>query len=115
MTIKVDLNPRKDDEEFYNSIGTHTDVILYRGEGVDIMEVDKDILEEATVAASFAEQTRIFDKAPDVESAPPTDRTIPQEPNPSIPNATLDKVGVWSGSIEGQLSGDDDLPCVYQG
>ena len=37
---------------------------------MDVMEVDKDNLEDAIAAASFAEQTRVFDKAPDAESPP---------------------------------------------
>ena len=92
MTVKAVLNPRRDEAEFYNSIVTPTDVILRRGEGVDVIEVENDILEEAAAAASFAKLTGVFDKAPDVESPPPVDRTIPQEPNPSIPNAALDKL-----------------------
>ena len=68
MTVKAVLNPRRDEAEFYNSIVTPTDVILRRGEGVDVMEVDKDILEEAAAAASFAQLTGVFDKTPDAES-----------------------------------------------
>ena len=67
------MNPRKEDVEFYTPI----DVILRRGEGVDVIEVDNDILEEAAAVASFVEQTRVFDKAPDAESPLPADRTIP--------------------------------------
>ena len=92
MTVKAVLNLRKEEAEFYNSIVTPTNVILRRSEGVDVMEVDKDILEEAAAAASFAEQTGVFDKAPDAESPLLADRTIPQEPNPSIPNATFNKL-----------------------
>ena len=92
ITVKAVLNLRKEEAEFYNSIVTLTDVILRRGDGVDVMEVDNDILGEAAATASFAEQTGVFDKAPDAESPPPADRTIPQKPNPSIPNATLDKL-----------------------
>ena len=55
MTVKVVLNPRKEDAEFYKSIITPRDVIHRRGEGVDVMEVDNDILEEVATATSFAE------------------------------------------------------------
>ena len=92
ITMKAVLNPRKEEIELYKSIINPTDVILRRGEGVDVMEVNNDILEETAVAVSFAEQTGVFDKAPDAKSSPPTDRTIPQELNPSILNATLDKL-----------------------
>ena len=68
MAVKTVLNPRKEEVEFYNLIVTSTYIILYRGEGVDVIEVDKDILEEAAAAASFTEQTGVFDKAPDAES-----------------------------------------------
>ena len=45
MTVKAILNPRKDEAEFYNSIVPPTDIILCRGEGADVMEVEQDILE----------------------------------------------------------------------
>ena len=54
MTVKTVFNPRKVEAELYNSIVTPTDVILRRGEGVDVMEVDKDILEEVDTTARVA-------------------------------------------------------------
>ena len=79
LTVKLVLNLRQEEVEFYNTIVTPTYVILRRGEGVDVMEVDKDNLEKATAEASFVEQAGVFDKAPDTESPPLADRTIPQE------------------------------------
>ena len=98
MTVKAVLNPRKEEAEFYNSIVTPTDVILRRGEGVDVMEVDKDILEEAAAAASFAEQTEVFDKIPDAESPLPVDRTIPPtcgQNNPPRTKSIYSKCHNW--------------------
>ena len=92
LIVKPVLNSRQEEAEFYNTIVTPTDVILRKGEGVDVMKVDKDNLEEAAAVASSVEQARVFDKAPDAESPPLIDRTIPQEPNPSMPNITLDKL-----------------------
>ena len=63
--VKTVLNLRIEEVEFYKSIVTPTDVILRRGEGVDIMDVDNNILEKAAAVASFVEQTRVFDKALD--------------------------------------------------
>ena len=54
LTVKQVLNPKQEEVEFYNTIIPFTDVILRRGEGVDVMEVDKDNLEEAATATSFA-------------------------------------------------------------
>ena len=55
IKVKAVLNPRKEEVEFYKSIVTPTDVILCKDKGVDVIEVDKDILEEAASAASFVE------------------------------------------------------------
>ena len=55
MTVKAVLNLRKEEAEFYKSIVTPTDVILHRGEGVDVIEVNNDILEETVATASFTE------------------------------------------------------------
>ena len=49
------------------------------------MEVDKEDLEEAEAVTSFAEKTRVFDKAPAAESTPPTEKAPPQASEPSIP------------------------------
>ena len=65
--MKPVLNPRQEEVEFYSTSVPPTDVILRRGEGVDIMEVDKDDLEEAEDAVSFAENAGVFDKALDEE------------------------------------------------
>ena len=73
LTLKVILNLRQDEEEFYKTILHPSDVILARGvEGVDAMEVDKDDLEEAEALASFAEKDGVFDKAlaTEVEKVP---------------------------------------------
>ena len=66
--VKPVLNLRQEEVEFCSTIVTPTYVILCMGEGVDVMEVDKDNLEEAETVASFPEQARVFDKEPDAES-----------------------------------------------
>ena len=89
------LNQRLDEEEFYKTILHPTDDILARGvEGVDAIEVDKDDLEEAEAATSFAEKTGVFDKALAAEStAPaPAETTPPQALEPSISKAIFDKL-----------------------
>ena len=89
ITLKVVLNSRHDGEEFYTKILHPKDVILASGvEGVDAMEVDKDDLEEAEAAASFAEKVGVFISAPPIEIAPP------QASKPSISKATFDKLVV---------------------
>ena len=91
--LKVVLNPRQDKEEFYNTILHHTDFILARGvEGIDAMEVNKDDLEEAKVATSFAKKAGVFDKAPAAESTPPIETTPPQASEPSISKDIFDKL-----------------------
>ena len=56
LTLKVVLNSRLDKVKFYNTILHSTHDILARGvDNEDAqMEVDKEDLEEAKVAASFA-------------------------------------------------------------
>ena len=73
--MKPVLNPRQEEVEFYSPTVTPTDVILRRGEDVDVMEVDKDDLDEAKATASFAEKAGFFDKAPDAEAHPPNLQT----------------------------------------
>ena len=92
LTVKQVLNPKMEEVEFYNTIIPFTDVILRRGEGVDVMEVDKDDLEEVEAATSFVEKAGVFDKALDIESPQSTERTPPQALEPSMPNATFDKL-----------------------
>ena len=76
MTLKVVLNPRQDDEEFYKTILHPTDAIIVRGvEGVNAIKVDNDDLKEAEATTIFAEKARVFDKAPTAELAPPTETT----------------------------------------
>ena len=90
FTLKVVLNPRPDEEEFYNTILHYTHDILDRGvDNEDAqMEVDKKYLEEAEAIASFAEKTRVFDKALPAESTPPTDKAPSQASEPSIPQVS---------------------------
>ena len=56
------------------------------------MEVDKADLEEAEAATSFAKKTRVYDKAPVVESTPLADKAPPQVSEPSIPQANWYKL-----------------------
>ena len=89
------LNPRLDEEEFNKTILHPTNDILATGvDGVDAMEVDMDDLEEAEVAASFAEKIRVFDKVLAAESTPPAPAEIEplQASKPSISKATFDKL-----------------------
>ena len=91
--MKVVLNPRQNEKEFYKTILHPTNVILTRGvEGVHAIKVDKDELEEFEVAASFVEKVGVFDKAPAAESAPHAETTPPQTSEPSISKATFDKL-----------------------
>ena len=56
--MKPVLNLRQEEVEFYNTIAPPTDVILRRGEGVDVMEVDKDDLEEAKLQRALQKRLR---------------------------------------------------------
>ena len=89
FSVKLVLNSRQEKVEFYSTIVPLKDVILHRGEGVDVMEVDKDNLEEAEAATNFVEKARVFDKAPDTESSPPIERTPPQALEPSMPKCHI--------------------------
>ena len=94
LTLKVVLNQRPNEVEFYNTILHSTHDILVRDvDNEDAqMEVDKEDLEEAETAASFAEKIGVFDKAPAAESTPPADKAPPQALEPSIPQASWDKL-----------------------
>ena len=93
LTLKVVLNLRQDEEEFYKTILHPIDVILTRGvEGVDAIEVDNDDLEEAEATTSFVEKAGVFDKAPAAESTPSVEIAPSQALEPSISKATFDKL-----------------------
>ena len=72
ITLKVVLNLRQDEEEFYKKILHPTNVIVASGvEGVNAIEVEKDDLEEAEAIVSFVEKARVFTSAPPTETTPP--------------------------------------------
>ena len=76
LVLKVVLNLMLDEEGFSNTILHSTHDILARGvDNEDAqMEVDKEDLEEAKAAASFAEKTVVYDKAPTIESTSPVEK-----------------------------------------
>ena len=79
ITLKVVLNPKPDEEGFYNTILHSTHDILTRGaDNEDAqMEVDKKDLEEAEAATNFVEKTEVFDKTPAAESTPLAEKVPP--------------------------------------
>ena len=96
LTLKVVLNSRPDEVKFYNTIlhSTHDILAIGVDNGDAQMEVYKENLEEAEATTSFAKMTGVFDKAPDVESTPPADKKPPRVLEPSIPQASWDKLVV---------------------
>ena len=88
LTLKVVLNPRPSEVEFYNTILYSTHDILVKSTDDDDaqIEVDKEDLKEVEAATAFAEKNGIFDKAP------PADKTPPEVSQPSIPQGTWDKL-----------------------
>ena len=94
LTLKVVLNPRPNEVEFYNILLHSPHDILARGVGNDDaqMEVDKKDLDEAKAEAFFVEKTGVFDKAPPADKIPPIDKAPPQVSEPSIPRANWDKL-----------------------
>ena len=99
--LKVVLNQRPDEEEFYKTIFHCTNDILSRGvEGAKAMEVDKQDLDEAEAATSFTKKIEVFDKAPAAECTPPTEKAPPQALEPSIPQASWDKLVVGVAEVK---------------
>ena len=94
LTLKVVLNLRPNEMEFYKTILCSTHDILARGvdNDNDQMEEDREDLEEAKAAAAFIEKTGVFDKAPPADKTPPADKGPPQVSKPSIPQANWDKL-----------------------
>ena len=94
LTLKVVLNLRPNEVEFYNTILHSTHDILARGiDNEDAqMEVDKEDLEEAEAVMSFIEKIGDSDKTLASESTLPTDKASPQVSEPSIPQANWDKL-----------------------